>query len=543
MVESDRERRWPGARVVYGDTDSLFVALPGMTRDAAADAAEEIAAAVTRACPRPVLLKVEKIYDPCVLLAKKRYAGRAFVGGGTKLVAVSTSALGSSSSTSTQQLVRVPRSPFPPRPTFDAKGIETVRRDSCPAAAKMLEGALRILFDTRDLSLVKRFCCRQWARILSGKVSVADLVFCKEVRAGAVASSAAAADADGGEGGEEEEEGGGGGGGGSTRRRARFLGGVGAGGGGVTGRGGGGGGGRGGYSGPTPPPAALVAMRAAALDPRSAPREGARVPYVVVCGPPGATLASCVASPFDVVASVSISGSSSAAGKLSSFSSSSSSLSSSLRGSSSSLRPNAAYYVMKATLPAIERALAPVGADPRAWVAALPRPARLPPPTRLLLMTSSGGGGNGSVSGGSNANNPRPSSSSSSMAAFCLSRHCAACDALCEPRKALCDRCCSSSSATARQVTAAALLSRAAASGRAAAALRLRCLECGGGGGGGGGGRGSGGGSGGDEIVCASLDCGVFYERAKAEASAVATGKLAELGLRQLEEEEEEEEC
>ena len=113
------------------------------------------------------------------------------------------------------------------------------------------------------------------------------------------------------------------------------------------------------------------------------------------------------------------------------------------------------------------------------------------------------------------------------MAAFCLSRHCAACDALCEPRSALCDRC--RSTARARQATAAALLARAAAAGRAAASLRLRCLECGGGGGGEG-----------AEIVCSSFDCGVFFERAKADASATAAGQLAELGLRQLEEEEEE---
>ena len=502
MAECDP--RWPGARVIYGDTDSLFVALPGLTRDAAADAAEEIAAAVTRACPRPVLLKVEKVYDPCVLLAKKRYAGRAFVGGGTKLVAVASTSLSSSSMRTPPQLVRVPRSPFPPRPTFDAKGIETVRRDSCPAAAKMLEGALRVLFDTRDLSLVKAFCCRHWARILSGRVSVADLVFCKEVRAGAIVGRAAQE-------GDEEEEGGngggGGGGGGGSNWRVRFLGGVGAGGGGVSGRGGNRGGG-GGYSGPTPPPAALVAMRAAALDPRAAPRDGARVPYVVVCGPPGATLASCVASPFDVVASVS------GRRPYSSSSSSSSSHSSTL------LRPNAAYYVMKATLPVIERALAPCGADPRAWVASLPRPARLAPPTRLLMMAR------GSASSSALAS-ASASASSSSMTAFCLSRHCAACDALCDPGSALCARC--RSTARARQATAAVLMARSAAAGRAAAALRLRCLECGGGGGEG------------REIVCASFDCGVFYERAKAEATAAAAGQLAELGLRQLEEAAEEE--
>ncbi len=45
-------------------------------------------------------------------------------------------------------------SPAQAAPTFDAKGIETVRRDSCPAVAKMLEASLRILFASRDLRWV-----------------------------------------------------------------------------------------------------------------------------------------------------------------------------------------------------------------------------------------------------------------------------------------------------------------------------------------------------------------------------------------------------
>lgn len=39
-------------------------------------------------------------------------------------------------------------------PIFDAKGIETVRRDTCAAVAKMMERSLRILFSTKDLSQV-----------------------------------------------------------------------------------------------------------------------------------------------------------------------------------------------------------------------------------------------------------------------------------------------------------------------------------------------------------------------------------------------------
>jgi DNA polymerase zeta len=63
-------------------------------------------------------------------------------------------------------------SPAQRAPVFDAKGIETVRRDGCPAASKMLEAALRLLFSTADLSLVKAYCCRQWAKILAQRVSL-----------------------------------------------------------------------------------------------------------------------------------------------------------------------------------------------------------------------------------------------------------------------------------------------------------------------------------------------------------------------------------
>ena len=95
-------------------------------------------------------LELEKVYQPCVLLTKKRYAGYMYESAGQSA------------------------------PTWDAKGIETVRRDGCPAERKILERAMRLLFDTqacvctaiilagyhpcmrllfdaRDLPLVKRY--------------------------------------------------------------------------------------------------------------------------------------------------------------------------------------------------------------------------------------------------------------------------------------------------------------------------------------------------------------------------------------------------
>ena len=105
---------------------SMFVLLEGRTKDEAFRIGAEIASSVTNQNPPPVVLKLEKVYLPCCLLMKKRYVGYSF------------------------------ESPLQTSPSFDAKGIETVRRDSCPAVAKTMERSLRMIFETNDLSQVRR---------------------------------------------------------------------------------------------------------------------------------------------------------------------------------------------------------------------------------------------------------------------------------------------------------------------------------------------------------------------------------------------------
>ncbi|XP_013886129.1 DNA polymerase zeta catalytic subunit [Austrofundulus limnaeus] len=144
-------KKW-GARVVYGDTDSMFVLLKGATKEQAFKIGSEIAEAVTATNPKPVKLKFEKVYLPCVLQTKKRYVGYMY-------------------ESLTQK-----------DPVFDAKGIETVRRDGCPAVSKILERSVRLLFDTRDVSQVKRFVQQQCMKVLDGRVSLQDLTFAKEYR-------------------------------------------------------------------------------------------------------------------------------------------------------------------------------------------------------------------------------------------------------------------------------------------------------------------------------------------------------------------------
>ncbi|CAG8922284.1 unnamed protein product [Penicillium salamii] len=197
--------RW-GAEVVYGDTDSLFIHLKGRTRTQAFDIGEEIAQAITDLNPRPIKLKFEKVYHPCILLAKKRYVGFKY-----------------------EHRNQV-------EPEFDAKGIETVRRDGTPAEQKIEEKALKTLFRTADLSQVKSYFQRQCSKIMQGRVSIQDFCFAREVRLGTYSD------------------------------RGQI------------------------------PAGAMISTKRMVEDPRSEPQTGERVPYVVVTGAPGSRLIDrCVA--------------------------------------------------------------------------------------------------------------------------------------------------------------------------------------------------------------------------------------------------------
>ncbi|XP_011881898.1 PREDICTED: DNA polymerase zeta catalytic subunit [Vollenhovia emeryi] len=207
--------KW-GARVVYGDTDSLFVLLPGKSREEAFTIGEEIADAVTATNPPPVKLKFEKVLHPCILQTKKRYCGYMY-------------------ETRDQE-----------KPEFLAKGIETVRRDGCPAVSKILERALKILFETKDISLVKQYVSRQFDKIFQRRVSILDLTFAKEFR------------------------------------------------------------GMRGYKANACVPALELTRRLIRKDPRAVPRTSERVRYVIVAGAPNQALIHCVRTPMEVVADPSL---------------------------------------------------------------------------------------------------------------------------------------------------------------------------------------------------------------------------------------------
>ncbi|KAL1457720.1 hypothetical protein WDU94_007916 [Cyamophila willieti] len=203
-------KKWQ-CRVVYGDTDSMFVLAPGKTKQEAFEIGKDIANVVTNSNPTPVKLKFEKVYQPCILQTKKRYVGFMY------------------------------ESVDQEKPIYEAKGIETVRRDGCPAVSKILKKSLCLLFETKDLSVVKHYVEKQFSKIISGRISVQDMTFAKEYR------------------------------------------------------------GQAGYKPGACVPALSLARTWLQADARSEPRTGERVPYVIVSGAPGLPLIKLVKSPHELL--------------------------------------------------------------------------------------------------------------------------------------------------------------------------------------------------------------------------------------------------
>lgn len=147
LVNSNSE--W-SAQVIYGDTDSMMVLLPGRTVEQAFAIGKEIAAQVTAKNPKPIELILEKVYFPMLTLAKKHYAGMKY-----------------EKANST--------------PEYEARGIETVRTDFCPLSSKILQEVLETLFNTRDISQVHKLLLRQWDKIISNKYPLKEFIMYQKV--------------------------------------------------------------------------------------------------------------------------------------------------------------------------------------------------------------------------------------------------------------------------------------------------------------------------------------------------------------------------
>ena len=140
------------AKVVYGDTDSMFILLSGISREKAFMIGAEMTKLVTQMFREPIKIKLEKVYQPLLLIKKKRYVGFSY--------------------DTAEQI----------EPKFDAKGIETVRRDSCPFVAKLLTHSIDVLFRTGEIDQVREKVIQQTTKLFRGLISIQDLTISNEFR-------------------------------------------------------------------------------------------------------------------------------------------------------------------------------------------------------------------------------------------------------------------------------------------------------------------------------------------------------------------------
>lgn len=130
------EKEYPSTRIVYGDTDSIFVCCPSISRLKAQALGKEMAIRISELFPSPMMMKFEKVYHPSLLVAKKRYVGFSYNGN--------------------------------IEGSLDVKGLEIVRKDACPLLKIIMERSLLILFRSSDLSSLKAYVQRQFFKILAG---------------------------------------------------------------------------------------------------------------------------------------------------------------------------------------------------------------------------------------------------------------------------------------------------------------------------------------------------------------------------------------
>jgi len=111
---------------------------------------------ITQLFPKPNQLELEKVYYPYVLYSKKRYAAKMWTQGGDGEMHC--------------------------KDKLDVKGLQTVRRDSCPYARRILTEILDATMESSDPSVAIQIAKRAKEDLLGGKIENGELIITKSYR-------------------------------------------------------------------------------------------------------------------------------------------------------------------------------------------------------------------------------------------------------------------------------------------------------------------------------------------------------------------------
>ena len=162
MIEETKnyvEANFPGARVRYGDTDSVMVEFDVQGRkgqeaiDYSWQLGEQAAEQCTKLFKAPNDLELEKVYCPYFLYSKKRYAAKMYEKKGDAVAFKK----------------------------IDVKGLQVVRRDSCPFVRETLKALLNMVLESSDPTPVITFAREEARKLMAGEVPMEKLLMSKQL--------------------------------------------------------------------------------------------------------------------------------------------------------------------------------------------------------------------------------------------------------------------------------------------------------------------------------------------------------------------------
>ena len=170
MIEETKnyvEEHFPGAKVRYGDTDSVMVEFDVQGRkgqeaiDYSWEQGELAAEQCTKLFKAPNDLELEKVYCPYFLYSKKRYAAKMYE----------------------KRTFKDGRPPVVAFKKIDVKGLQVVRRDSCPFVRETLKKLLEMVLESSDPNPVITAAREAAKTLIQGKVPIEKLLMSKQLAA------------------------------------------------------------------------------------------------------------------------------------------------------------------------------------------------------------------------------------------------------------------------------------------------------------------------------------------------------------------------
>ena len=163
MIEDTKnyvEKHYPGAKVRYGDTDSVMVEFNvGERKGEEAikyswELGERAAEECTKLFKKPNNLELEKVYYPYFLYSKKRYAAKLWTQGKDGKMNMDY---------------------------IDVKGLQLVRRDNTPYMREVCKELLDVILESNDTTTPKALALQRAVELLGGSVPNEKLILSQQL--------------------------------------------------------------------------------------------------------------------------------------------------------------------------------------------------------------------------------------------------------------------------------------------------------------------------------------------------------------------------